>query len=127
MTKHTPGPWSVDPTRFGYKKPSINGARIVASSGLQIGSVTSTADKPIYQKEADACLFAAAPDLLATLRWLHNKGGLGLDVHDRLRLVLARAEPASSLTQTAAGHEASGTAASVLPEAASLTTGDATK
>jgi hypothetical protein len=65
-TTHTPGPWSIDRSR--YPGNSINGARIVATDGTQVGSVTGKADKSVYQKNADALLMAAAPDLLDMLR-----------------------------------------------------------
>jgi hypothetical protein len=63
QSKHTLGPWEILPNRS-----SINGGRIVNRSGAVIGRLTSEADKPISQKEADGRLIAAAPDMLAALK-----------------------------------------------------------
>jgi hypothetical protein len=62
MGAHTPGPWSIR-----RRVTSINGAAIV-SSAVVVARVPLKADKPLYQKEADATLIAAAPDLLAFVR-----------------------------------------------------------
>lgn len=62
--KHTPGPWSF------YTEPQPNGCPVVGSNGLLIcmlGHSVRMAD----QKEialANACLIAAAPELLEALQ-----------------------------------------------------------
>ena len=67
MSKHTPGPWRIVRAR-GASKAAINGAQIRTEAGLQIASITHVADKPISQKEADAHLIAAAPEMYEALR-----------------------------------------------------------
>lgn len=62
---HTAGPWRV--ALWGDK--SINGAAIIGANGLVLARVPRVADRPYYQKEADARLLAAAPDLLAALKF----------------------------------------------------------
>jgi len=68
--RHTPGPWAAQ-LRNGVGRnrnaSTINGMQIRSSNGLHVASVTVVADKPIDQKEADAHLIAAAPDLYAAL------------------------------------------------------------
>jgi len=70
---HTPGPWITQRSIAG-----VNGMRIVSEpSGLVVARVTQKADKPLGQKEADATLIAAAPNLLEALKdaqsWLDYK------------------------------------------------------
>jgi hypothetical protein len=62
---HTPDPWHVE---MGRGTRSINGARIIGANGCQVGGVTVTADKSLFQKQADAALMAAAPEMLSMLR-----------------------------------------------------------
>lgn len=62
--KHTPGPWSY---HRSLHNRSINGAYINASDGSRIATVSRNADRHIDEKEANARLIAAAPDLLAAL------------------------------------------------------------
>jgi hypothetical protein len=68
---HTPGPWRVRPSSSTKSEIIGNGAQILSGS-LHVASVSTKADKPIYQKVADARLIAAAPDLLAALLELNN-------------------------------------------------------
>lgn len=60
---HTPGPWTLK------LNSGINGARIVGAGGELVANVTRFADKSTGQKRADAHLIAAAPDLLAAMKW----------------------------------------------------------
>lgn len=69
MSKHTPGPWSVDPSEFC-------GARINGPHGLSVAHATqrdtfpSNSPGSISQSEAEANgrLISAAPELLEALR-----------------------------------------------------------
>ena len=65
---HTPGPWFV--ALCGI---SFNGASICSDGGVRVATVSRKADRPYYQKAADARLIAAAPDLLAALKLLKEK------------------------------------------------------
>jgi len=80
---HTPGPWHI------VVRASINGARIASSKGVVVGGVSSAADKPLDQKNADAQLIASAPDLLEALKeaqqnWHHMIGLSSPTEHHRL-------------------------------------------
>lgn len=63
--KHTPGPWEVlDGRRIGVTLPSS-----VEGCGFDSHCVALThSDRPEINAEANACLIAASPDLLAALR-----------------------------------------------------------
>jgi len=64
-TKHTPGPWTVEPRKCGF------------------GFWVMTQDKAVCEimhddkSEADARLISAAPDLLAALQGLNYYGEIG--------------------------------------------------
>lgn len=65
MSKHTPGPWAV---RHSVDVYSVSGRIIVAGDGAP----------PINETdEANACLIAAAPELLRLLRRLADGIDLG--------------------------------------------------
>jgi hypothetical protein len=55
MSAHTPGPWSMRPD---------TGLEIFGADGEWLMSV----HRPVEELRANACLIAAAPDLLAELR-----------------------------------------------------------
>ena len=57
--KHTPGPWSVD-----------SHGLIHNNSDTPIANLTSASFLPgsLFEREANACLLAAAPDLLEALQ-----------------------------------------------------------
>jgi phosphoglycolate phosphatase-like HAD superfamily hydrolase len=62
---HTPGPWGV---RL-HSGTSVNGAAIESLvETVTVAVLPRRADRPYPQKEADASLIAAAPDLLAALK-----------------------------------------------------------
>lgn len=68
-TEHTPGPWKVSLGRGA--NPRLN---IQASGGFQIASTPILSRDPRAKEEnalrlADADLIAAAPELLALVRW----------------------------------------------------------
>lgn len=62
-TKFTPGPYVV----IQRGNAVWNGAQIWAGE-THVASVTYKADKPIHQKEADAHLLAASPELFEALK-----------------------------------------------------------
>lgn len=61
MSDHTPGPWRV------IEAPQLETAVIVAAATTNVAILSwmGNAAKPIEQRDADARLIAAAPDLLA--------------------------------------------------------------
>ena len=83
--KHTPGPWVIHGT--------ANGARIKAEDFLVV-AMPKRADRPYYQKLADARLIAAAPEMYAFLNGLandlpHSAVTQSVDMRD-VRALLAR-------------------------------------
>lgn len=77
-TQFTPGPWSNVSASTKHKTVII-GSKVANQIGWAY-------------KEKDARLIAAAPELFETLQWLDRKGGLGLDVHERIAAVLLKAK-----------------------------------
>ncbi len=89
--KHTPGPWRLEPKldHDGHKRRSI-----WSDARGMVGYVYG--DNNPARADADAHLFAAAPDLLAALKALepyldHIPGGIGAEI-DHARDAIARAE-----------------------------------
>ena len=86
--EYTKGPWTpgagnvIDMDILGVWAGDY---RVVAICGKQ---------KAEDEKEsiANCYLIAAAPDLLEALKILDNRGGLGLDVHEWIRGIIAKAE-----------------------------------
>ena len=78
---HSPGPWKAQPvTKEDFRRPNEDGANdicIVAADGTCPGIVWDYG----REGEANACLIAAAPDLLASLKLLYREmelsGNLG--------------------------------------------------
>lgn len=60
--KWTPGPWGIK-----LAQGSINGAQIWGKGFVTVARITRDADKPRDQKDADARLLAAAPELYEAL------------------------------------------------------------
>jgi len=62
-TKHTPGPWAYSPQKG--KPGHCNLAQVWRSDGKCLATLTSTKNEG--EATADACLIAAAPDMLEAL------------------------------------------------------------
>lgn len=66
--RHTPGPWEVKPVdSLDFRRPGEDGAKdlcIVAANGICPGIVWDY----LKEGEANARLFAAAPDMIEALR-----------------------------------------------------------
>lgn len=69
-TKHTPGPWQID-----------SDGNIDSNSGLVALVYRNAIDRGSAEEATNANLIAAAPDLLAALRWLEAKAR---DVYEQL-------------------------------------------
>lgn len=65
---HTRGPWQV----ALHSGRSFNGAAIKAPDGLSVAIIPRIADRPYDQKEADARMIAATPELLASCKELRE-------------------------------------------------------
>lgn len=83
MSEYTPGPWN---NIIHGDRDSRVGAKTL------IAIVYSQAFKDRKNQEANARLISQAPDMLELLKQLDSRGGLGLDVHARLRSQIDRAE-----------------------------------
>ncbi|WP_375272079.1 hypothetical protein [Sphingomonas sp.] len=71
MSGHTPGPWAVSKKK--QRRVTANGIQICnAILRNQGGPKAKTHMKDEHEAEANACLIAAAPDLLAALDALRN-------------------------------------------------------
>lgn len=97
MTKHTPGPWKV--SRADRDGAEVRAIASVAWCGAA-ASFGLTETQTIDGDEAyvNACLIAAAPDLLAALEDLERTAGLAASHDDPVR-VAARAAIAKARGQ----------------------------
>lgn len=75
--QHTPGPWTIEAPSKGSPVPIIHGADY-----SEVASVF--ADEGEDQRNANACLIAAAPELLAALELAIKSRLLSID-YDRNR------------------------------------------
>lgn len=90
---HTPGPWRVDID----PRPGMEWNREVVADGLTICFMAHSNLRAPERDEANACLVAAAPDLLAACR-------LALDAFERndcidwntLRVAIDKAAPSAA-------------------------------
>lgn len=83
---HTPSPWTYRAEL--PSGPRDNQAEIFAHGdviGVMYGSASTN------NSQENARLVAAAPSMLELLHWLNRKGGLGLDVHERIHAAIAKA------------------------------------
>ena len=103
MSKHTPGPWEV--TRFGAIKSASPNTQVEYARGIgqpQIALVFVDDSRPEGERDANARVIAAAPDLLASLKEMLDKGegcaacGFGAPGcgcrYERARAAIAKAE-----------------------------------
>lgn len=94
MTQHTPGPWVVV-----HQFNVAAGRRMIASTATISGNI-QTGDALVAENEANACLIAAAPDLLAVARQVVENSAATCDrmwvsdaeLADMARLAIAKAE-----------------------------------
>lgn len=61
-----------------------------------IGGLHLSEAEAVEIQRANTRLIVAAPDLLAALKYLDRKGGLGLDVHAMISAAIAKAEGGAS-------------------------------
>ncbi|WWW34555.1 hypothetical protein V8017_16230 [Stenotrophomonas rhizophila] len=96
-SKHTPGPWAFGNTHHDDRKLILSnsgkGKYICTVQIHQTPRAFGTHEEP--EREANARLIAAAPELLETLLWLDSIGGLGLRTHDRISAAIAKATGAA--------------------------------
>lgn len=93
MPDHTPGPWEVVGATVVW---SPSAKKVVAgASACEPASGAVEYERPslraIEEPAANARLIAAAPEMLAVLEWLDQRGGLGYQKHDRSAAVVAKA------------------------------------
>ena len=112
MAKHTPAPWKTGDCdnwiiwapRFASTEWVSKGNTIGEREAVAVAHVEAPAwamggidpderEAWLEESTANANLIAAAPEMLALLLWLDRKGGLGLDVHDKITAVISKAQP----------------------------------
>jgi hypothetical protein len=67
-TKHTPGPWRVDPDHFRDVQTTDGAIEICLAEGGEPYGKNLFSVPPIEEAHANARLIAAAPDLLEALK-----------------------------------------------------------
>lgn len=74
-TQHTPAPWTVEPSWGEQGRFTISAQLTSTQVTRERGIVCSTDGTPFRNREQfNACLIAAAPDLLAALEmWVDNE------------------------------------------------------
>ena len=73
IASHTPGPWAVDTRFHDSRSRGFIRAGLDPLPGAHVPVAVARAcymNRPLAEVEANARLIAAAPDLLAALRWL---------------------------------------------------------
>jgi hypothetical protein len=86
MAKHSPGPWF----RHGQKDDPCGSAIIRASNGFEVANSRSFL---IEEYEANANLIAAAPDLLAALKWVATSAAKdSMEMWQAVNAAIAKAE-----------------------------------
>ncbi len=78
MSEFTPGPW-----RYWWEEGYVG--EITSVNGKLVAGFDTEPN------EADARLIAAAPELLGALMMLDIRGGLGLQTHEYIRSIIAKA------------------------------------
>lgn len=91
-TQHTPGPWAFDDQSSPLVYSRANGgnpyiAQVFSYSEGETGKLRPTA-------HADACLIAAAPDLLAALQHVLDRATMPGFLRDEVKAAIARATQA---------------------------------
>ena len=90
----TPGPWSVGPAHVVAQRSADNEGRRTTRF---VAEATLSAPYVEGEREANACLIAAAPELYSVLlnidEWLHSGGSMARadDLHCAAIAVLAKA------------------------------------
>jgi hypothetical protein len=97
-TKHTPGPWSynISPLKSYHRVPEIS---ICNADGQEfIRQSYDTYSDQAMLLEGDACLIAAAPDMLEVLEELDecasywSQYDVPIGIHDRIKRAIAKAK-----------------------------------
>ena len=95
MKTHTPGPWAYD--KDSNEIFSCNEAHGCGWVALVKGNDSNGQPLPEEERQANAKLIAAAPELLAALRWIASNGytAQAADMIDHSRAAIAKAEGAA--------------------------------
>lgn len=91
MTNHTPGPWTAKPWTYENGKRTVCTIQTDTDAIAQVLDLWCPDDRTA-EKEANARLIAAAPDLLAALRAVIRVADRATDEFDQARAALAKAE-----------------------------------
>jgi hypothetical protein len=80
MTQHTPGPWAI--TKGAYGALHVGPAKLDHPGRDRMAYTTQRGRDLLAQREADAALIAAAPDMLAALQDIMAESSRDDDDHD---------------------------------------------
>jgi hypothetical protein len=87
--KHTSGPWKTN-GRAGYA-----GHKVADATGRSVAAFPSTSNRAIEERDANAKLIAAAPDLLAALEmalpFIDGYKANSADVVDAIKFAITKA------------------------------------
>lgn len=93
---HTPGPWIMRPgdpeTREYWAIEAPNSPHPLGAEYTRDDNVVGQCCSAGVYREEDAKLICAAPVMLETLEWMDRLGGLGLNVHERIRKAIELAK-----------------------------------
>jgi len=89
---HTPAPWIMRPGDPEFREywaiEAPNSPHPLGKEYTREDNVVGQCCSAGVYREEDARLICAAPMMLETLKWLDQVGGLGLDVHERIRAAI---------------------------------------
>lgn len=88
MDKHTPGPWFAE--RYGVIRGGALQSYIGGAARPQIASAIPSDSIHEEERQANASLIAAAPELLFALRYIMEQGNIG-HIHGTASSAIAKA------------------------------------
>lgn len=85
MSKHTPGPWVFEKSKYGSYW-------ITGANGMSVGSLIGDGKSKLHPEEANAHLVAAAPEMLAMLKRLSKVSTMDSKLDEELLVLIDIAE-----------------------------------
>ena len=79
-TEHTPGPWTVEPWEYQGEPSAIPTIRTERDAIAQVCGLWRDGESDTEEREANARLLAAAPVMLAALKWVAQEIEWGHDM-----------------------------------------------
>jgi hypothetical protein len=88
-TKFTPGPWFTGIDSATGQMSRVRASHKGGRDNVCVAEIPVAKDSA--EREANAQLISAAPDMYAVLTWLNQQGGLGYESHEAIGSVLRKA------------------------------------